>query len=133
MGLAAITQIFGSTYVSSPLNIFFATPVSMAISKFLVGAQYNDFQYGGAQIVAGDIVWSFFSHAEHHALTVVGPQGAGETAPVLVASNGVVHSSTFSPPLDLDAAFENTVGTSKRSLSSDHDEDSGLSMFNCLA
>jgi hypothetical protein len=57
--LAGIMQIFGSTYLPGPLIILLlqaAIPVSMIISRYLVGAKYNNFQYGGALIVAGGIM-----------------------------------------------------------------------------
>ncbi len=57
--LAGIMQIFGSTYLPGPLIILLlqaAIPVSMIISKYLVNAQYNKFQYLGALIVAGGIM-----------------------------------------------------------------------------
>eukprot|EP01031_Cornospumella_fuschlensis_P033119 gene33119-40062_t len=74
--LAGIMQIFGATYLPGPLIILLlqaAIPVSMIISKYLINAQYNKYQYTGALIVAagiiivlaptlsggGSIVWSF--------------------------------------------------------------------------
>lgn len=56
---AGILQIFGATYVPGPLIILLlqaAIPVSMVISKYLVNAQYNIYQYIGALIVAGGIM-----------------------------------------------------------------------------
>lgn len=57
--LAGIMQIFGATYLPGPLIILLlqaAIPVSMAISRYLVNAQYNRYQYIGAVIVAGGIL-----------------------------------------------------------------------------
>jgi hypothetical protein len=57
--MAGIMQIFGSTYLPGPLIILLlqaAIPVSMVISKYLVNATYNRYQYIGALIVAGGIL-----------------------------------------------------------------------------
>ncbi len=57
--LASIMQIFGATYLPGPLIILLlqaAIPVSMVISRYLVNAQYNMYQYFGALIVAGGIM-----------------------------------------------------------------------------
>jgi drug/metabolite transporter (DMT)-like permease len=57
--LAGIMQIFGATYLPGPLIILLlqaAIPVSMVISRYLLSAQYNKFQYAGALIVAGGIM-----------------------------------------------------------------------------
>jgi len=57
--LAGIMQIFGATYLPGPLIILLlqaAIPVSMIISRYLVNAQYDRYQYGGAVIVAGGIL-----------------------------------------------------------------------------
>jgi drug/metabolite transporter (DMT)-like permease len=75
-GIAGLMQIFAATYLPGPLIILMlqgAIPVSMVISKYLVKAQYNMYQYAGALIVAagilvvlapsltggGDVLWSF--------------------------------------------------------------------------
>lgn len=66
--MAGIMQIFGATYLPGPLIILLlqaAIPVTMVISKYLVNAQYNRFQYAGAAIVAGGI------------MIVLGPQLSG--------------------------------------------------------
>ena len=57
--LASIMQIFGATYLPGPLIILLlqaAIPVSMVISKYLLNATYNTYQYIGAFIVAGGIM-----------------------------------------------------------------------------
>jgi drug/metabolite transporter (DMT)-like permease len=57
--LAGIMQIFGATYLPGPLIILMlqaAIPVSMLISKYLIHAKYNKYQYAGALIVAGGIL-----------------------------------------------------------------------------
>jgi drug/metabolite transporter (DMT)-like permease len=57
--LAGIMQIFGATYLPGPLIILLlqaAIPVSMVISKYLLKATYNTYQYIGALIVAGGIM-----------------------------------------------------------------------------
>lgn len=57
--LASIMQIFGSTYLPGPMIILLlqaAIPVSMIISKYLLSAQYNLYQYVGAAIVAAGII-----------------------------------------------------------------------------
>lgn len=57
--MAGLMQIFGATYLPGPLIILLlqaAIPVSMVISKYLVKAQYNVYQYTGALIVAGGIL-----------------------------------------------------------------------------
>lgn len=57
--LASIMQIFGATYLPGPLIILLlqaAIPVSMVISKYMLNAQYNTYQYIGAAIVAGGIM-----------------------------------------------------------------------------
>jgi hypothetical protein len=66
--MAGIMQIFGATYLPGPLIILLlqaAIPVTMVISKYLVNAQYNRYQYAGAAIVAGGI------------MIVLGPQLTG--------------------------------------------------------
>ena len=57
--MAGIMQIFGATYLPGPLIILLlqaAIPVSMVISKYLISARYNMYQYAGALIVAGGIM-----------------------------------------------------------------------------
>lgn len=57
--MAGIMQIFGATYLPGPLIILLlqaAIPVSMVISKYLLSAKYNMYQYVGALIVAGGIL-----------------------------------------------------------------------------
>jgi len=57
--LASIMQIFGATYLPGPLIILLlqaAIPVSMVISKYMVNAQYDLYQYIGAFIVASGII-----------------------------------------------------------------------------
>lgn len=57
--MASIMQIFAATYLSGPLVILLsqaAIPVSMVISRYLLKATYNYFQYAGALIVAGGII-----------------------------------------------------------------------------
>lgn len=57
--LAGIMQIFSATYLPGPLVILLvqsAVPVSMIISKYLLKAEYNKYQYIGAFIVAAGIV-----------------------------------------------------------------------------
>lgn len=57
--MAGLLQIFGSTYLPGPLIILLlqaAIPVSMVISKYLVNASYNMYQYIGALIVAAGIM-----------------------------------------------------------------------------
>lgn len=52
-------QIFSATYLPGPLLILLgqaAIPVSMVISKYLLSAKYNKFQYTGALVVAAGIV-----------------------------------------------------------------------------
>ena len=66
--LAGIMQVFGATYLPGPMIILMlqaAIPVSMVISRYLVNAQYDRYQYAGALIVAGGI------------LIVLGPSLAG--------------------------------------------------------
>jgi drug/metabolite transporter (DMT)-like permease len=56
--LAGIMQIFAATYLPGPLLILLqqaAIPVSMVISRYLLNAQYNKYQYLGAFIVAAGI------------------------------------------------------------------------------
>jgi len=56
---AGIMQIFAVTYLPGPLIILLqqaAIPVSMVLSKYLLAAKYNKFQYVGALIVAGGII-----------------------------------------------------------------------------
>eukprot|EP01038_Epipyxis_sp_PR26KG_P015628 gene15628-21124_t len=57
--MAGIMQIFGATYLPGPLIILLlqaAIPVSMVISKYLLKAKYNIYQYFGAVIVAAGII-----------------------------------------------------------------------------
>lgn len=57
--MAGIMQIFAATYLPGPLLILLgqaAIPVSMVISRYLLSARYNVFQYVGALIVAGGII-----------------------------------------------------------------------------
>lgn len=57
--MAGILQIFSATYLPGPLLILLgqaAIPVSMIISKYLLKAQYNTYQYIGAIIVAAGII-----------------------------------------------------------------------------
>lgn len=57
--LAGIMQVFSVTYLPGPLVILLsqaAIPVSMVISKYLLKAKYNLFQYTGALILAGGII-----------------------------------------------------------------------------
>jgi len=66
--MAGIMQIFGATYLPGPLIILLlqaAIPVTMIISKYLLAAQYNKYQYAGALTVAGGI------------MVVLGPQLTG--------------------------------------------------------
>ena len=52
-------QIFSATYLPGPLLILLgqaAIPVSMIISRYLLAAKYNRFQYVGALIVACGII-----------------------------------------------------------------------------
>lgn len=56
---AGIMQVFSATYLPGPLLILLsqaAIPISMVISKYLLKAEYNKFQYFGAVIVAGGII-----------------------------------------------------------------------------
>lgn len=57
--VAGILQIFSATYLPGPLLILLsqaAIPVSMIISKYLLKATYNKYQYIGAFIVAAGII-----------------------------------------------------------------------------
>ena len=57
--MAGIMQVFSATYLPGPLLILLsqaAIPISMIISKYMLNAQYNRFQYVGALIVAGGIL-----------------------------------------------------------------------------
>ena len=57
--MASIIQIFSATYLPGPLVILLsqaAIPVSMVISKYLLKATYNKYQYVGALVVAGGII-----------------------------------------------------------------------------
>lgn len=57
--MAGIMQIFGATYLPGPLIILLlqaAIPVSMVISRYLLNAQYDKYQYFGAVVVAGGIM-----------------------------------------------------------------------------
>lgn len=57
--MAGIMQVFSATYLPGPLIILLsqaAIPISMVISKYMLNAQYNRFQYVGALIVAGGIM-----------------------------------------------------------------------------
>jgi hypothetical protein len=57
--LAGIMQVFSVTYLTGPLVILLsqaAIPVSMVISRYLLKAKYNLFQYTGALILAGGII-----------------------------------------------------------------------------
>jgi drug/metabolite transporter (DMT)-like permease len=73
--VAGIMQVFAATYLPGPMIILLqqsAIPISMVISKYLINAQYNKYQYVGAVIVAcgivvvlaptisggGDVVWA---------------------------------------------------------------------------
>lgn len=52
-------QIFSATYLGGPLLILLsqaAIPVSMVISRYLLAAKYNKFQYLGAVVLAAGIV-----------------------------------------------------------------------------
>ena len=56
---AGIMQIFGATYLPGPLLILLlqaAIPMSMVISKLMLGIKYTKFQYMGAVIVAAGIM-----------------------------------------------------------------------------
>lgn len=56
--IAGIMQIFSATYLPGPLLILLqqaAIPVSMVISRYMLGATYNRYQYIGAIIVAAGI------------------------------------------------------------------------------
>lgn len=71
--LAGIMQIFSATYLSGPLVILLvqaAIPVSMVISRYLLKATYNIFQFMGAVIVAGGI------------LVVLAPSLSGGSSPL---------------------------------------------------
>jgi drug/metabolite transporter (DMT)-like permease len=57
--IAGIMQIFSSTYLPGPLIILLsqaAIPVSMVISKYMLKAQYNMYQYFGALVVVAGIM-----------------------------------------------------------------------------
>jgi hypothetical protein len=57
--MAGIMQVFSVTYLTGPLVILLsqaAIPVSMFISRYLLKAKYNLFQYAGALILAGGII-----------------------------------------------------------------------------
>lgn len=57
--MAGIMQVFSATYLPGPLIILLsqaAIPISMVISKYMLNAHYNRFQYVGALIVAGGIM-----------------------------------------------------------------------------
>jgi hypothetical protein len=72
--IAGIMQVFAATYLPGPLIILLvslsifvcscppapqqqsAIPISMVISKYMINAQYNTYQYVGAAIVAVGIV-----------------------------------------------------------------------------
>ena len=56
--IAGILQTFAATYLDGPLLILLgqaAIPVSMVISRYLLGAKYTGFQYVGALVVVGGI------------------------------------------------------------------------------
>lgn len=56
--IAAIMQVFSATYLPGPLLILLqqaAIPISMVISKYMLNATYNRYQYVGAAIVASGI------------------------------------------------------------------------------
>ena len=53
--IAGIMQVFAATYLPGPLLILLsqaAIPISMVISRYLINARYNRYQYLGAVIVA---------------------------------------------------------------------------------
>lgn len=57
--IAGIMSIFSATYLPGPLLILLsqaAIPVSMIISRYLLNAKYNVFQYVGAVIVVSGII-----------------------------------------------------------------------------
>lgn len=57
--VAGIMQVFAVTYLPGPLVILLqqsAIPISMVISKYLINAKYNLYQYLGAVVVAVGIV-----------------------------------------------------------------------------
>jgi hypothetical protein len=57
--MAGIMQVFSATYLPGPLLILLsqaAIPISMVISKYMLNAEYNKFQYAGALVVAGGIM-----------------------------------------------------------------------------
>jgi drug/metabolite transporter (DMT)-like permease len=56
--IAGIMQIFSATYLPGPLLILLqqaAIPISMLISRYMLDATYNKYQYGGAVVVAAGI------------------------------------------------------------------------------
>lgn len=56
--MAGIMQVFAATYLPGPLIILLsqsAIPISMVISRYLINARYNKYQYAGAIVVAGGI------------------------------------------------------------------------------
>jgi hypothetical protein len=56
--IAGIMQVFAATYLPGPLLILLsqsAIPISMVISRYLINARYNKYQYLGAGVVAAGI------------------------------------------------------------------------------
>jgi len=57
--MAGIMQVFAATYLPGPLIILLsqsAIPISMIISKYMLNAKYNRYQYLGAVVVAAGIL-----------------------------------------------------------------------------
>mmetsp|Transcript_6269 Transcript_6269/g.13291 ORF Transcript_6269/g.13291 Transcript_6269/m.13291 type:complete len:428 (-) Transcript_6269:140-1423(-) len=57
--IAGIMQVFAATYLPGPIIILMsqsAIPISMVISRYLINARYDKYQYAGATIVAVGIV-----------------------------------------------------------------------------